>query len=185
MPEDLIGVIDRLLELPPSGVGSARKYVDEVDLSSKELFEALDPKLREELTKPVARFEAGAAKLLQSLANLSFVDTRLDWMRLSEYDLLRLKDDALALREFLTTRAGEIKYAYERFTRDESLEDLIKRLRSERAVSERTWALLVRYAQGKGARSRELKDLAVMGRLANISCLLSRLEEARKVARMG
>lgn len=186
VPENLIKTIDRLLELPLAGVDSAKSYVERVNSAGRELLEVLEPRLREELAELVAKFEVGAAKLLQSLANLSFADTRLDWKRLSERDLLGLKDDALAMREFLTTHAEVIKHAWERAARVEiSFEELIGRLHSERAVSEQTWALLVRYAQAKGARSRELKDLSIVERLVKISCLLSGLREARKVARAG
>jgi len=179
IPDDLIKTIDRLLGLQPAGVGSARDYVEEVNSTCSVLLEVLEPGPRGELAELVAEFEAEAAKLLRSLANLSSKEMRSDWMRLAECDLLRLKDAALALREFLTLHAEAIKRAWERATRVEiGLEDLIKRLRSERAVSEQTWALLASYAERRGTRSKELRDPAVMARLARISCLLSGLKEA-------
>lgn len=185
VPEDLIKAIDGLLELPPARVRSARNRVEEIGSACKGLLEVLEPELRGGLSGPVAEFEASAAKLLQSLANLSSKEMRSDWAGLAECDLLRLKDAVLAVREFLTLHAEAIERAWERATRIEaSLEDLIKRLRSERAVSEQTWALLARYAELRGARSRELKDPAVMAQLARISCLLSGLKEAG-VARTG
>jgi len=186
MPEDLIKAIDRLLGLPPAGVGSARDYVGGVNSICSGLLEVLGPGPRGELAELVAEFEAEAAKLLRSLANLSSREMRPDWMRLAGCDLLKLKDAALALREFLTLHAEAIKRAWERATRaDIGLEDLIKRLRSERAVSEQTWALLARYAERMGARSKELRDPAVLAHLARISCLLSGLKEAGGIAQTG
>jgi hypothetical protein len=129
--------------------------------------------------------KAAAAKFLQSLLNARHGGPlRGDWVRFAERDFIKLKDEVLALREFLVEEADFLKFACLR-ARLRNLsklnpEKLFEELYEERAISERTWVLLM--AQPNSWR-KALKDREVSGELARISGWLLDLQEVRRERR--
>lgn len=185
--EAVLAAVDRLLEVSPREVSSAGELWPKLDNKLDGLLGAakFDTARHGRLTELVASLKAAAAQFLQSLLNVGRGGPlRGDWARFAERDFIKLKDEVLALREFLVGEADFLKFACLRARlRDLGRIDperLFEELREERAISERTWVLLL--AQPNAWR-RALKDREVSGELARISGWLLDLQEARRERR--
>jgi len=185
--EDLLSRVDHLLELPSSELRSADQCGSEINNFLRGLLDSseLDPDRRGHLTKISAAFDAALARLSQSMHHLGKGDgLSRDWERFARSDLVRLKDEALALREFMVSNADLLKSARgparQRKSGGTDLEGLIEDLRDERAIGDRTWALFMSYLGAADSPwKREVKDKGVPEQLARISGWLSDLREVR------
>lgn len=182
--EAVLTAVDRFLELPPQEVSSAGGLWQKLDNMLDGTLRAakFDTARHGRLAELVASLRAAAAQFLQSLLNARHDGPlRDDWARFAERDLLKLKDEVLALREFLIREADFLKFACLRARlRDLSRVDpekLFKELHEGRAISERTWVLLM--AQPNAWR-KALKDREVSEELARISGWFLDLQEARR-----
>jgi hypothetical protein len=183
----LIQAIDDLVELPPSELPSANERAAMIAKITEDLQNfKLDIELSERLRELTRSFNSAAARLSQSASNSKSGPLRADWERLARRDLIAVKDEALALHEFLSRNYERLRSAIERAGAgggpDIDLRKLVEELRGERAVRERTWVLFVGYL-GKSGRSwrRELQDGKVLEQLMRISSWLSDLKELRGV----
>lgn len=182
--ENLLGAVDALLELSPRGVNFAEELWPKLDGLLDELMEAVkfDEAHHGHLAGIVAPIKAAAARFHQSLLNLGRKGPlRGDWARFAERDLVRLKDGLLALREFLVGEVDFFKFACLRaMLRKPGKVDpqkLFEELHDERAISERTWVLLM--SQPNEWR-KLLRDRGVAEELARISSWFLDLKEARR-----
>jgi len=182
--EELLTVVDRFLELPPRDVSSAGGLWPKLDNMLDWILVAtkFDAPLHGRFAELVASLKAAAAKFLQSLLNARRDDSlRDDWTRFAEHDLIKLKDEVLALREFLVDKADFLKFACLRASlRDLSRVDpekLFNELHEGRAISERTWVLLMTQPN---AWRKALKDRKISEELARISGWFLDLQEARR-----
>ncbi len=182
--EAVLTAVDRFLELPPQEVSSAGGLWQKLDnmLDGTLCAAKFDTARHGRLAELVASLRAAAAQFLQSLLNARRGGPlRNDWARFAERDLIKLKDEVLALREFMVGEADFLKFACLRARlRDLSRVDpekLFKELHEGRAISERTWVLLM--AQPNAWR-KALKDHEVSEELTRISGWFLDLQEARR-----
>ena len=185
--EAVLTAVDRLLELSPREVSSAGELWSKLDNILDGLLGAakFDAARYGRLAELVASLKAAAAQFLQSLLNMRRGGPlRDDWTRFAERDFIKFKDEVLALREFLVGEADFLKFACLRARlRDLGRidpEKLFEELHEERAISERTWVLLMAQPN---AWQKALKNREVSGELARISSWLLDLQEARRERR--
>ena len=185
--EAVLTAVDRLLELSPREVSSAGELWSKLDNILDGLLCAakFDAARHGRLAALVASLKAVAAQFLQSLLNVRRGGPlRDDWTRFAERDFIKFKDEVLALREFLVGEADFLKFACLRARlRDLGRidpEKLFEELHEERAISERTWVLLMAQPN---AWQKALKNREVSGELARISSWLLDLQEARRERR--
>jgi len=185
--EAILTAIDRLLELSPREVSSGGELWPKLDNMLDGLLGAakFDAARHGRLAELVASLKAAAAQFLQSLLNVRCGGPlRDDWTRFAERDFIKFKDEVLALREFLVGEADFLKFACLRARlRDLGRidpEKLFEELHEERAISERTWVLLM---TPPNAWQKALKNREVSGELARISGWLLDLQEARRERR--
>ena len=182
--EAVLTMVDHFLELSPQEVSSAGGIWPKLDNMLDGALDAakFDAARHGRLAELVASLKAAAAKFHQSLLNARRSDPlRDDWTRFAERDFIKLKDEVLALREFLVNETDFLKFACLRARlRDLSRGDpekLFKELHEGRAISERTWVLLM--AQPNAWR-KALKDREISKELARISGWFLDLQEARR-----
>lgn len=184
IPEVILEMVDALLDLSPHGLNSADGLWPKLDGMLDDLLEAaeFDVARRGHLAELIAPLKTAAAQLLQSLLNFKRGGLlHEDWARFAEHDLIRLKDELLAMREFLVAEADFLKFAClrARLRRPGGVnpEKLFEELHSQGAISERTWVLLMSQP---GEWRRALKDSGLTQELARISSWLLDLQDARK-----
>jgi len=182
--ECLLKEIDGLVELSPSNFLAANKRGEEICKAIVEFKDAIEPNAhqRDSLNKLFASVDRAAGKLDQSVLNLR-KDGRLrgDWARFARRDLIRLKDEILALREFLVANANSFKPNSRASARPSvDLEELLEVLHKDRAISERTFVILTAHLAQNGRPKP--KDPAIIEQISRISTYLSELHEIRRVS---
>jgi hypothetical protein len=182
--QSLIKEIDLIVELSPSSFSASCKGSAKVCKAIREFREAIEPNVNQSdgLNKIYAAVDQSVSQLKQSLVNLR-KDRRLrgDWARFAKRDIIRLKDELLALREFLVVNSNSFKpssLSSERLGID--LERLLEVLQKERAISERTFVMLTVHLAQNG-RSRP-KDQKIIEQISRISAHLSELHEIREAS---
>ena len=185
--EAVLITVDRLLELPPQEVSSAGEIWQKLNYMLDGALRAakFDAAHHGRLAELVTSLKAAAAKFLQSLLNARRGGPlRGDWVRFAERDLLELKDEVLALREFLVGEADFLKFACLRARLRDlgrgNPEKLFKELHEGQAISERIWVLLMTQPK---TWQKALKDREVSEELARISGWFLDLQEARRARR--
>ncbi|MCK4405166.1 MAG: hypothetical protein KAV43_01490 [Hadesarchaea archaeon] len=185
--EAVLTAIDRLLELSPREVSSGGELWTKLDNMLDGLLGAakFDAARHGRLAELVASLKAAAARFHQSLLNARRGGPlRDDWARFVERDFIKLKDEVLALKEFLVGETDFLKFACLRARLRDlgriNPEKLFEELHEEQAISERTWVLLMAQPN---TWQKALKDREVSGELARISGWLLDLQEARRERR--
>ena len=181
--ESLLKEIDGLVKLSSSNFSAAGKRGEAVCKAIKEFKDAIEPDAGQHdgLNQLFAAVDRAAGQLTQSVLNLQ-KDRRLrgDWARFARRDLIRLKDEVLALREFLVANANSFKPSSRASARPSvDLERLLKVLHEDNAISERTFVMLTAHLAQNG-RSKP-KDPAIIEQISRISAYLSELHEIRRV----
>lgn len=181
--QGLIKEIDLIVKLSPSSFSASCKGSAKVCKAIREFREAIEPNVnqRDGLNKLYAAVDQSVSQLTQSLVNLR-KDRRLrgDWARFAKRDIIRLKDELLALREFLVVNLNSFKPISPSIgVYSENLERLLEILQKERAISERTFVMLTTHL-AKNGRSRP-KDQKIIEQISRISVHLSELHEIRMV----
>jgi len=181
--ESLLKEIDGLVKLSSSNFSAAGKRGEAVCKAIKEFKDAIEPDARQHdsLNQLFAAVDRAAGQLTQSVLNLQ-KDRRLrgDWARFARRDLIRLKDEVLALREFLVANANSFKPSSRASARPSvDLEKLLEVLHEDNAISERTFVMLTAHLVQNG-RSKP-KDPAIIEQISRISTYLSELHEIRRV----
>lgn len=182
--EMVLAMVDGIIELPPKNPRSAGKLWRKLDptlelmLGAAELDAAHHARMRELVTL----LRAAASELNQSLLNSKQGGAlRGDWVRFAERDLVKLKDELLALREFMVEETDFLRFACLRAQLRElggaNPEKLFEELHEAGAISERTWVLLM--AQPNSWR-KVLKNHELSKQLAQISGWLLDLQETRR-----
>lgn len=183
----VLGAVDDILGLSPKGVDSAGKLWPRLDIMLDELLDAVkfDVVHHRRLTELAASLRAAASQFIRSLLNLEQGGSlRGDWARFAEHDFVKLKDELLALREFLVSEVSFLKFACLRAgLRRRGVPDperLFEELHREGAISERTWVLLMSQP---GEWRRALRDREFLKELMRISSWLLDLQEVRGIQR--
>ena len=179
----VLAAVDGILELQqdPGDANSLWRKLDPM-LDRMLLAAKIDAVRHQRLSEVLSPIRAAASKFTQSLANAKRGGyTRGDWMRFAERDLIRLKDELSALREFMIEKADFLRFACMR-TQLEGLrriepEKLFEELHEAGAISEHTWALLM--ARPNSWR-KALKDREISKQLVRISGWLFDLQEAKR-----
>ncbi len=182
--EAVLTLVDRFLELSPQEVSSAGILWTKLDNMLDWALGAtkFDAPRHGRLAELVASLKVAATKFLQSLLNAGRGDPlRDDWTRFAKRDFIKLKDEVLALKEFLVDEADFLKFACLRarltdFSKIDP-EKLFKELHEGQAISERTWVLLMTQPN---AWRKALKDRKISDELARISGWFLDLHETRR-----
>lgn len=183
--EGFLADIDRFVELSPLDIERVSKQGTAISKTASQLrnLTKLDIKRRKVLNQLAAEVDCAATRLLQSVLNSKRSGTlRGDWARFAQRDVLRLKDEILALREFLVANAELLRPAFQSIDfRNIDLEHLIKELHEEQAISERTWAMFMCHIAECQPKRKMLRDSNVAQQLARICGWLSDFREAKRV----
>jgi len=179
----VLAAVDGILEVPqdPSRANSLWRKLDK--MLEQMLFAAkIDAARHQRLSEVLSPIRTAASKLTQSLANAKRGGhMRSDWMRFAERDLIRLKDEISALREFMIKEADFLRFVCLQAQLEGlgriNIEKLFEELHEAGAISERTWALLMTR---QNSWQKALKDRELSKQLARISGWLFDLQEARK-----
>ncbi|MDI6820419.1 MAG: hypothetical protein QMC89_05915 [Candidatus Hodarchaeaceae archaeon] len=170
--DGLLSTIDRFLGIPQSNLNSAHAGAVATSNAANTFLNTheLDARDREHLSELAASLNAAVARLSQSVVNLKQDGAlQADWARFAQRDLIRLKDEVLALREFLVENAKRLRLARWRIgwkLSDVDLRKLLEELRDEGAIGERTWVLFMSYLSRAGnSWRRALKDRTTAERL--------------------
>jgi uncharacterized membrane protein YgaE (UPF0421/DUF939 family) len=182
--EDLLKDIGGLINISPTDFSTASERSEAMCKSIKEFKDVieLDARQRGSLDRLFASVDRANKQLAQSVLNLR-EDGRLrgDWARFAQRDLIRLKDEILALQEFLVANAKSFKLSSRTIAKlNIDLEKLLKLLHDENAISERTFVMLTTHLAQNG-RSK-LKDPKIIEQVSRISAYLSELREIRRVS---
>lgn len=182
--EAVLAAADSILELQPNDTGTESSLWRKLDPMLDRMLDAakIDAARHMRLAEVLPPLRAAASELTQSLLNSKRGGPlRGDWVRFAERDLVRLKDELLALREFMIEEADFLRFACLRAQLRElggtNPEKLFEELHEAGAISERTWVLLM--AQPKSWR-KALKDRELSEQLARISGWLLDLQETRR-----
>lgn len=181
--QGLIKEIDLLVKLSPSRFSASCKGSAKVCKDLGEFRDAIESNVdqSDRLNQLHAAVDQATSQLMQSLVNLR-KDRRLrgDWVRFAKRDIIRLKDELLALREFLVVNLNSFKPISPSIgVYSGNLERLLEILQKERAISERTFVMLTAHLAQNG-RSRP-KDQKIIEQTSRISAHLSELHEIREV----
>jgi hypothetical protein len=181
--EMILRMVDDLLELPPQKVNSAKKLWSKIEDVLKNLSKAteIDDTVHNRFTNLLNSLTTQATKFLQSLGLSRASPLRDDWTRLAQLDLTKLKDELLELKEFLTTETDFLKLIRLRSKLKHlgatDPEKLFEELYHAKAISERTWILLMTQSN---VWKRSLKDNEVFEGLSRVSEWFFDLEEVRR-----
>jgi hypothetical protein len=172
-------MIDDFLKLPNDRL----KAGGELWSKLREVIEELRIVVKEDSTRSTrfeeieTRLQTSASKLAKSMSVLNGPLAE-DWKRLARNDLETLKDELVALQEFIVSEREFLKHAFRRVALRKAEEVDPKRLFEElheaRAISERTWALVVSHPAPLRANKSEISQ-----RLRNLAWLLLELQGVR------
>jgi hypothetical protein len=182
--QSLIKEIDLIVKLSPSSISASCKGSAKVCKAIREFREAIEPNVNQSdrLNQLHAAVDQAACQVTQSLVNLR-KDRRLrgDWTRFAKRDIIRLKDELFALREFLLVNVNSFKpNSVSIGMHSLDLERLLEVLQKERAISERTFVMLTVHLAQNG-RSKP-KDQKIIEQISRISVNLSELHEIREAS---
>jgi len=182
--ENLVSEIDTFVEFRPQEVhkASERGVILSKIIAALKNATKLDQKKSEEMNKLASAVDRAATRLAQSALNLKHGGVlQVDWTRFAQRDLHRLKDELMAFRELMLANAAAFKSAMlacgsVNFI---NVENLVKELHEEQAISERTFVLLTTdLAQLK---KLDLKHSTTVAQLSRISAYLTELQKIRRV----
>ncbi|MGQ9787731.1 MAG: hypothetical protein ACUVQM_00210 [Candidatus Hadarchaeaceae archaeon] len=182
--EFILANLDRILELNPNDLGKAARLLRRLDSNLERLLEAarIVDKHQSKLCKVVNLVRSSLARFFCSLANArDSGELRDDWIRFARNDFLQLKEDLMALREFLVENSDFIRLVCLRDHIDELAgtepERLFEELHEAGVVSERTWVLLMSYP---GCWRELLRKEEILKQISRLSAWLLELHEVRK-----
>ena len=169
----VLAAVESILELPPKDPSAASSLWLKLSPMLDRMLGAakIDATRHRRLAKVLTPLRTAASGLTQSLINTKRGGPlRGDWVRFAERDLIALKDELLALREFMVEEADFLRFAFLRAQLGElggvNPEKLFEELHEAGAISERTWVLLM--AQPNSWREA-LKNRELSEQLARIS----------------
>jgi hypothetical protein len=181
--ETFLTDIDRLIEL--SDVNRVSELGASIGKTAIKLKDSAQPisKSSKELKRLAAAVDGAAARLAHSVLNLKRAGIlQEDWARFAQRDVLKLKDEVLAFREFLVANSEFLKSAFRPpKLGDINLERLVEELHEEQAISERTWAMFMCHFAKCRPKRKHLKDSKVAEQLARIRDWLSDFREIKQV----
>ncbi len=182
---ELFKNIDCFLDLPNSSVSKANELGEKICKGAKELQNTarMDPKAQKKLEQLTSKLENISAHLSRSILNSNQGTFQRDWARFAQAESIKLKDEVLALREFLTLNAEAIERSLKEM-RGILLEELPEILREERAIHEITYAKLTKRLSEFSRRELRKQEREAGEHLTRISGWLSSLREIRQV-KMG
>jgi hypothetical protein len=178
--EEVLKLIDTILRLPSDGFKAAEKLWAKLAESIRELEVAVkgDSGRSNRLGEVVTRVKASASRLARS-ASAASGPLAEDWRKFAKTDLENLKDELLALQEFISAEREFLRQALRRAALWElgevDPERLFKELHQTGAISERTWALIMSHP----ASLREVKAREASECLRRMARLLLELQEVR------
>lgn len=178
--EQVLELMEDFLKLPAERFKDAEKvwcelseFIPELETATKE-----EPPLSKKLGELTNALKHSASKLTRSVSASkgSLAD---DWKSFAERDLESMKDEVMALQEFILEERDRLKKGLRRATLWKNgcidPERLFKELHEMGAISERTWVLIMTHP----ASLREVKDREASERLRRIAKLHLELQEVR------
>ena len=176
--EQMIHGIERLVKLnDPKKALKLGKFLIRAGEDFKRTVE-LSPVHRETYSKLMAAVDKAVGVLSNSLQNLRAGDSlKADWARFARLDLLKLKDEVLALREFLLANLDSFRPR--RSEAELELEELIGELKNSGAIDERICSSLQAYLS---RHPEDLRNSSVAERLARIRNSLREFKRVRRLS---
>jgi hypothetical protein len=174
--------IDCFLDLPNSSVSKANELGEKICKGAKELQNTvrLGPRVQKKLEQLTSKLENISTRLSRSILNSNQGTFKRDWVRFARAESIKLKDEVLALREFLTLNADAIGRSLKEI-QCISLEELPEILREEQAIHEITYAKLTKRLSAFSRRELRKQEREAGEHLTRISGWLSSLREIRQV----
>lgn len=181
---ELFKSIGRFLDLPNSSIPKANELGEKIGEGAKELQNTvrLDLRAQKKLKQLTSKLENISARLSRSILNSNQGTFQRDWARFARAESVKLKDEVLALREFLTLNAEAIERSLKEI-QGISLGELPEILREEQAIHEITDAKLTKRLSEFSQRKLRKREREVSKQLTRISGWLSSLREVRQVKR--
>jgi len=181
--ESLVSEIDTFVEFRPQDIhraGERGVILSKIIAALKDATK-FDQKKSKEMNKLASAVDRAATRLAQSTLNFKQGGIlRADWARFARRDMHRLKDELMAFREFMLANAAAFKSAMLACgsVNNINLENLVKELHEERAISERTFVLLMAYLTQP--KKSDFKHSTTVAQLSRISAYLAELQEIRR-----
>ena len=180
--QKLFKIIDRFLDLSNSDISRVRELGEKICQGARELQDAvkLDLRAHERFKQLISKLENTSARLSRSIINSKRGMFQQDWVRFARAESIKLKDEVLALREFLTFNMETIERLLKE-TQEVPITRLLEILREEHAIHEITYAKLVERLNKFSRRTLRKQEREASEHLTRISCWLSSLREIRQV----
>ena len=180
--QKLFKIIDRFLDLSNSDISRVRELGEKICQGARELQDAvkLDLRAHERFKQLISKLENTSARLSRSIINSKRGMFQQDWVRFARAESIKLKDEVLALREFLTFNMETIERLLKE-TQEVPITRLLEILREEHAIHEITYAKLVEHLNKFSRRTLRKQEREASKHLTRISCWLSNLREIRQV----
>lgn len=178
---ELFSDVDVFLGLEPSSIERADELGRRIKKNAEELEEAIqDEEVRKKFKDNLAGLDKQSSKLARSVLNSRKGSLRLDWRRFARRDFDRLKDEVLALREFLILHRETIRKFLNRLEYGADLAELVEAIYGEGALHQTTYVGLTNsLVEASEEDIQEVMDKS-SERISRISRWASILHEVRR-----
>lgn len=180
----ILETLEEVLELDPQNIERGNELGKEIDEILPEIEKLiLKDERKKKYIKIVARLKNRSSKLSRDLINSNKVSLSSDWKQFARQEFSKLRDEALALQEFLTNHESILRKRLNEERYGIDLRDLARRIEKENRLDKVTrskFSSLIKKMDSEEIqrKSDELKD-----RLNRISKWLLALTEIKTEAK--
>lgn len=172
--------ITRFLELGPGEVKKGNKFGKELVESCEEIENLiLDKEMKSNLRSILSKLNSYSSRLSRDVSNLEEGSLPRDWKRFAKQDFSRLKDEVLALEEFLLAHEMEIRKRLYEVKYGMNVKELFLRLTREEAIDEIVRSRLSKLVEDMEEEELREKFEENEERLRRISKWLFMLKEVK------
>lgn len=173
--------VDLILKLELGEIQRAHELVEEILRGSKEILNIPQNKgVEEELEDILSRLEKWSGKLSRSVLNSERCSLSQDWVRFARNDFAKLKDEILALREFLVRHQRDLQKSLNEARYGADLEDMVELLWEEEIPHRAILGQLTKRLSEMNETERQRATEIFSKRISRMSLWLSILQEARQ-----
>ncbi|KXB01327.1 hypothetical protein AKJ43_03470 [candidate division MSBL1 archaeon SCGC-AAA261D19] len=177
----LFSKVDLILKLELGEIQRAHELVEEILCGSKEILNIPQNKgVEEELEDILSRLEKWSGELSRSVLNSERCSLSQDWVRFARNDFAKLKDEILALREFLVRHQRGLQKSLNEARYGADLEDLVELLWEEEIPHRAILGQLTKRLSEMNETERQRATEIFSKRISRMSLWLSILQEARQ-----
>lgn len=168
------------MDIEPDKIQKGKEITEEIirsaEISEKLIFEKGK---RKRYSKLLSELETRFSKLSRDVQNREKSSLSSDWQQLGEQNMSKLKDDVLALREFLKKNEAALKKRWNEMAYGADIEDLVRNLKNEESVDSLTVSKLSNAIKNRGEDEIESITKENTDRLNRITRWLLLLREVR------